>query len=339
MYIKYDQEIIKEIESKFDLLEYANKILNFNYVSGAYWAHCQRHVDKTASLRLYPESNSYYCFSCHSGGGPIRFMMDYEHLTYNEAVDKICRLTGNDIRNLKTCESLKFFKALKYKSESQVKKQCARNVLTDKDLSNLRPCTYGEPEEWIEEGITPEAIEKFDIRIDDMANRICYLQYDNNDNIIGIKGRTRYERYKEMGIPKYTSYKKIGTINFFQGMHENRQNILNKNEVIIFEGIKSVLKAYSWGYDNCVSAETSCLNKSQIDILIGLGIRNVVIGFDSDVAYRKVVANVEKLKKFVNVYIIYDSDNLLGGADKKASPPDAGKEIFDKLYRSRKRIT
>lgn len=333
-----DKDLLKELCSKIDLVDYISQTCDLKPAGKELVTLCPLHKEKTPSLKVYPDEQSWFCYGCHRGGNLISWMMLVEHLNYNEAIDKVCSLTGSDVRNLKTCESLKFFKLLKNKAESKNKIN-NRNVLTERDLSNLRPCIGGEPHEWIEEGIDPKVIEKFDIRIDDTANRICYLQYDDNDNLIGIKGRTRYDKYKEMGIPKYTSYKKIGTINFFQGMHENRKNILNKNEIIIFEGIKSVLKAYSWGYDNCVSAETSCLNKSQIEILIKLGIKNIVIGFDSDVPYRKVVDNVNKLKKFANVYIMYDFNKLLGGPDKKASPPDAGKEIFDRLYQTRKKVS
>lgn len=334
-----DKELLNDLCAKIDLVDYVSQTYDLKKAGTELVTLCPIHKEKTPSLKIYPNNQSWYCFGCHRGGNIISWMMLVEHLSYNEAIDKICRLTNSDIKSIKACESLRFFKSLKSNVESN--KDIAlinRPVLTDEDLRAFRPCLPNEPKEWLDEGIAPEIIKRFDIRIDDAANRICYLQYDNNDNIIGVKGRTRYLAYKEMGIRKYTSYKKIGAVDFLQGMHENKSNILASNEIIIFEGIKSVLKVASWGFNNAVSAETSALNKYQINILIGLGVRNVVVGFDSDVPYKKVVSELTKLKKFVNVYVMYDFNNLLGGAEAKASPPDAGREVFEKLYNSRIKI-
>lgn len=334
-----DKDLLKDLCSRIDLVDYVSQDYDLKQSGTELVMLCPIHREKTPSLKIYPNEQTWYCYGCHKGGNIITWMILVEHLTYNQAIDKICKLTGTDLNKLKTCESLRFFKMLKHNSESPVNKIAGiRPILTEDELKAFRPCNPNEPEEWLKEGIEPEIIKRFDIRIDDAANRICYFQYDKNDNIIGVKGRTRYEAYKEMGIRKYTSYKKIGTIDFLQGMHENRQNILDANEIIVFEGIKSVLKVASWGYNNAVSAETSSLNKAQINILIGLGVRNVVVGFDTDVSYKKVVAELSNLKKFVNVYVMYDFDHLLGGEQAKASPPDGGREIFEILYNNRVKI-
>lgn len=333
-----DKDLLRELCSKIDIVDYISQDYDLKKSGTEFVTLCPIHREKTPSLKVYPGEQTWYCYGCHRGGNIISWMMIVEHKTFNEAVDKICELTGSSVRNLKTCESLSFFRSLKRNSEQLENKHIVRKPLTSQDLKRFRPCNIDEPKEWLDEGISYDVIKRFDIRIDDAANRICYFQYDNDDNLIGVKGRTRYKDFKEMGLRKYTSYTKIGTVDFLQGMHENRQNILKSNEVIVFEGIKSVLKVASWGYNNAVSAETSTLNKGQIDTLIKLGVRNVVVGFDSDVPYKKVVESLKNLKRFVNVYIMYDFDNLLGGSDAKASPPDAGKEIFEKLYESRKRI-
>ena len=339
MCVNVDKDLLKELCERVDLVDYIAQSYDLKKSGAELVTLCPMHREKTPSLKVYPQEQTWYCYGCHRGGNIISWLMLVEHLTYSEAVDKICALTNTDIRNLKTCESLNFFKSLKNNFEQSIANRISdRKVLTEQDLCRFRPCNYNEPKEWLSEGITPEAIKKFDIRIDDAANRICYLQYDRNDRVIGVKGRTRYEAYKEMGLRKYTSYNKIGTVDFLQGMHENKKDILKANEIIIFEGIKSVLKVASWGYNNAVSAETSTLNKSQVDILIGLGIRNVVVGFDSDVPYKKITDNLKMLKRFVNVYVMYDFDNLLGGSTAKASPPDAGREVFERLYNGRRKI-
>lgn len=55
--------------------------------AGRYKMKCPIHNENTASFTIYP-NNSYFCFGCSSGGGVLKFMMDYEHLTYDEVIDR-----------------------------------------------------------------------------------------------------------------------------------------------------------------------------------------------------------------------------------------------------------
>ncbi len=47
---------------------------------------CPFHRDKSPSFRYYKDSNSFYCFSCHTGGQPVKFIEKYCKITEHEAV-------------------------------------------------------------------------------------------------------------------------------------------------------------------------------------------------------------------------------------------------------------
>ena len=47
---------------------------------------CPIHQEKTASLKVYPNTNSWYCFGCHKGGSTIDFVMYINNLEFNDAV-------------------------------------------------------------------------------------------------------------------------------------------------------------------------------------------------------------------------------------------------------------
>jgi len=47
---------------------------------------CVFHDEKTASLRIYPGNNSYYCYGCGAGGDSISFIMRYKDLPYKNAL-------------------------------------------------------------------------------------------------------------------------------------------------------------------------------------------------------------------------------------------------------------
>ncbi len=52
---------------------------------------CPFHSEKTGSFNVNPNSNLYYCFSCHRGGDGIHFVMEKENCSFMEAIGKIAR--------------------------------------------------------------------------------------------------------------------------------------------------------------------------------------------------------------------------------------------------------
>ena len=333
-----DREKLRELEDKIDLLDYAQKSFEFRRGGDdAYFCHCPLHIDKTPSLKISKERNVWHCFSCGKGGGLLSWLMNIEGMSFNDAVEKVCKLSGGDVKNLNVSSALKFFKEIKKSSESALitPNTIERKILP---LSEINRFSTDIPEEWVVEGITPEAMKKYQVRIDYDSNRIVYPVWDNEGRLIGFKGRTRYPDYKEMKIQKYMNYTKIGTVDYFGGMKENRENVIKKNEAIIFEGVKSGYKAFSWGVDNWLSSETAALNKQQVVVLLQTGIRNVVIAWDNDVSWEKILKETRVLRNFVNVYAIRDNHGLLGAKEEKLSPVDKGREVWEKLYSERKKV-
>ena len=95
------------------------------------------------------------------------------------------------------------------------------------------------------------------------------------------------------------------------------------------------MKIDGWGYHNVVSAETSTLNEYQIEMLIRMMIKDIVIAFDKDVELKKIRECTRLLKRFENVYAVYDKWNLL---QEKESPCDRGKDVWETLYSRRIRL-
>lgn len=50
------------------------------------FAVCPFHGEKTASLRIYDKTNSWYCFGCHSGGDVLTFARLYYKVSFPETV-------------------------------------------------------------------------------------------------------------------------------------------------------------------------------------------------------------------------------------------------------------
>lgn len=217
------------------------------------------------------------------------------------------------------------------------KEQVVHEVLSANELSKY---SHEDVTEWIDEGILQEVMDLFEVRINDRDNRIVYPVYDINGNLINIKGRTRYKNYKELRIPKYINYYPIGTMDYFQGLNITLPFIKDQNEMIIFESVKSVMKAYGWGYKNCASAEKHTITDEQLKLLVRLRV-NIVFAFDSDISYsdKDIKKTIDVLKRITNVYVIYDRKGLLGGKDAKNAPVDLSREIWEQLYFNKTKVT
>lgn len=335
---RYDTEALFELCSKIDLLEYASKEYDFKpRGNDSYSCSCPKHIDETPSLFITPSKNLYHCMSCGVGGNIFNWMMDFENLSFSEAVNKVSQLVGTDLKELKQCETVNFFKTVNRLYEPKKKELNEREILPISAMNQYRDEA---PNEWIEEGIDPQIMKKYNIRIDDKSNRIVYPVYDNKLSLIGFKGRTRFKNYKIMGIQKYQNYQKIGTTDFFIGMKENRDSIIRNNRVIIFEGIKSGMKVENWGYDYWLASETSWMNDEQIKILIQMQIKEVIIAYDNDVTLEKIRENLKKLSRFTNVYVVMDRNNKFNRLlpEEKMSPVDNGKEVWETLFEERVKI-
>ena len=317
-----------------DLLEYASHTVDFVKHSGAtHYAVCPFHCEKTASLAVQSDDNFFHCFGCGRSGNIYTWIQLTEHLTFDQAVQKVANITNSDINDYIESESMSFYKLLNRLNNK--KRIMVERTILDIDTDYNQKYKDEIPQEWIDEGISAETMKKYEIRIDPYSNRIVYPVRDANFQMIGVKGRTRFKDYKELGIMKYMNYNKLKILDYLTGMMQAADAVKKSGEIIIVEGLKSVMKLDQWGFHNVVSAETSTLNEYQIELLIKMQVKNVVIAFDKDVKLKKIQDCVKLLKKFTNVYVVYDKWHLLKDKD---SPPDEGESVWKILYNRRIRI-
>lgn len=336
--MEYDDEMLREINDHADLVAYAKNVFDLERKGNDYFTNCPFHVDKTPSLSFTPEKNSYYCFSCGRSGKMIGFLMEFEDLSFEDAVEKAASLAHVDLSNMCQSRTIQFLKRWRETLKGQKKPEPFVHPVLP--ASEYEKFTAQPVQEWLDEGIEQSVMDLFGVRVDEIGNRIVYPVYDLNRNLINIKGRTRYENYKKLKLPKYINYHKVGVLDYFQCLETTLPYVRQQGEIIIFESIKSVMKAYGWGYRNCASAEKHTLTPEQISLLIRLHIKNVIFAYDSDVDYREgeVRDNIDRLRRVTNVYVISDPDRLLGGAGAKNAPADCGREIWETLYQQKRKV-
>ena len=184
MNLKYDDETLREINENIDLLEYISRTVELEKRGEKYFAHCPLHVDITPSLCVNPNENYYHCFSCGKSGGAIGWMMDYEGLRFEEAVNKAAEIAKIDLSKRYKSQTLLFLKKIKSFRENLIKPKYSHRILPEWELSKYK---QESAEEWIEEGIEKETQELFGVCIDDWSNRIVYPVYDlDNNRVVSI---------------------------------------------------------------------------------------------------------------------------------------------------------
>lgn len=200
--------------------------------------------------------------------------------------------------------------------------------------------------EWLNEGITKEAMEKFNILYYDYANEIAIPHYDINNRLIGIRARALnenpYAKYMPIKVEN-TMYSHPLSLSLY-GINNNKENIQKIKTAIIFEGEKSVLKCEDiLSINYSVAACGDKINIFQVNLLIKeCGIREIILAFDKEYDklssdegkkyFNKLYTLGEKYSNYCDVSFIFDMDNLL---KKKDSPVDKGKEVFNKLLKKR----
>lgn len=321
----YDLAIIEQINNSISLLDYAGQYLNFSERNGEYWTHCPFHEgDINPSFSINKDKNVFYCFGCNRGGSIIQFVMYYHNLSFTQAVKYLIDYANLSIEPKEKSETLNYLRQYKYK-KMKTDEDFNREYLPDDYMNRFVKAPI---EEWLAEGIKQEVLDEYEVRYDRIGNRIVFPIRNSEGKIIAIKGRTRVEDFENLGVSKYIYYQPIGTNNFLFGLYKNLPYIQEKNEAIIVEAEKGVLKLESWGFKNVIALSTSNINQHQKTMLISLK-TNLTFAFDKDVSRKEIIKRIKDLALFTNVFYIFDAHNLLSG---KESPYDRGLEIWNKLY-------
>lgn len=86
---KFPPAWIDELVARTDIVQVVSSHTPLKQKGRKYWGLCPFHGEKTASFSVDPDSQLYYCFGCKAGGGPIRFLMDIDRLTFREAIEQL----------------------------------------------------------------------------------------------------------------------------------------------------------------------------------------------------------------------------------------------------------
>lgn len=323
---------LSDLIESIDIVEYISQYIELEQRGEEYWGLSCFKEENTPSFSVKPSTQSFYDFSSGIGGNVFTFVRYHDHCGVAEAVETLKKYAGFDGEMKGPSSKLDAtLVAKRFKPPARHEKESKTQILSP----NIMERYENAPDKlqiWADEGISYDVMERFGVRYDRFMNRIVYPVRDPAGNIVNIGGRTLDPDWKANGQRKYNYYYKWGKLATIYGLAENMDAIKSRREIILFEGCKSVLKAASWGIDNCGAILTSHLSPEAMRILIKLGC-TAVFALDKEVDIRKDY-NIGKLRNYLNVFTLSDTGNLL---EPKDAPVDKGEEVFRTLYEGRKR--
>lgn len=314
------QETVQKILDTARVEEVIGDFVTLRRRGADLWACCPFHGEKTPSFHVIPAKGQYYCFGCHKGGSAIGFIMDYEHLSYVEALRYLARKynieivekeeTAEDIANRQRNESLllvseyagKFFKEQLHTDEGRsvgleyfhsrgledatIEKYglgwapSSRHALTDAAKA------AGYKDEYLLETGLCAAYDSDNRLHDRFYDRVVFPIHSMSGRVIAFGARTL--KSKEEGKPyaKYVNSKESDIYvknKSLYGIWFAKNEMARKDKCYLVEGYLDVLSMHQLGITNVVASSGTALTEGQIG-LIKRFTQNVTIMYDGDSA-------------------------------------------------------
>lgn len=307
---------------------------------------CHNLESSEASMKLYfyKKNKMFVCYTECGSMSIFKFLRTYyeerqiEYDWYQDIYEVVCN-----------CSSFKqkegFIKPV-YKSLKERYSVARKEIQLPEYSPNVLDCFIKHyPPEWLNEGISRLAMDKFNISYSISQNKIIIPHYDIDGRLVGIRGRALNE-WEVENVGKYapirienTWYKHPLSMNLY-GLNVNRKNIRAHGLCFLFESEKAVMQMESFHLPNCsVAVCGSNFNKYQLNILMKTcAPHEIILCFDKeelpgeDKYFNKLWNICQKYKNYCNFSFVYDREGLL---DLKDSPTDKGEETFIKLIGKR----
>lgn len=138
--------ITETIIQQVDIIDFIGKYTNLHQ-SGRYWkGKCPLHEsdDTSETLVVFPDTNSFYCFSCECGGSVINFLSDKEKVSYRAATEilaKECNISLKDNKEyqLEASEEMRFTREadMYHKNVGAIGEYLAKRGLTNSTINDF----------------------------------------------------------------------------------------------------------------------------------------------------------------------------------------------------------
>ena len=315
------RDFILDLIARASILDVISKRVKMKKKGNNYFGCCPFHDEKTASFSLNEKKQIYYCFGCGASGSVVNFLMQYERLSFPEAIEELASMQGirvpytdnenNQIDQSKQIESRNIRRDL-YTLMAKI---------TNFYQQQLALSTSIDAHKYLEQrGLNTEIIARYKIgyapnssqlafqtivktkneaelydkagmsvnndrgnRFDRFRGRIMFPIRDRQGNVIAFGGRTIInDSAKYLNSPETPIFHKgFQLYGLYEALEANR----NPKQLIIVEGYMDVVSLAQYGIDYAVAALGTATSEEHIKLLFR-ATDSVIFCYDGDNAGR-----------------------------------------------------
>lgn len=299
------QDFIDDLIARADVVEVIGKRIQLKKAGREFKACCPFHDEKTPSFTVSPGKGFYHCFGCGAHGTAIGFLMEYEHMSFVEAIEGLANIMGVEVPRDESDRPARRYDEL-FSLMSSVEthwKNCLRDNATAVDYLKQRGIDgatakrFGigfAQDSWSDVldkfGKTPEAAERLlatglVIRKDNgkhydrFRDRIMFPIRDARGRTIAFGGRALGDSEpKYLNSPETVLFHKGREL---YGLYEARQALRHIECLVVVEGYMDVIALARHGIDFSVATLGTATTSDHLNRLFRLT-ENVTFSFDGD---------------------------------------------------------
>src|SRR4026207_345376 len=87
-------EKIAEIRNRASIVEVVSDYVTLKKAGRNHMGLCPFHAEKSTSFTVSEEKGIYLSSACHTGGSVFHFLMQYDHLSFPESVERVAKRYG-----------------------------------------------------------------------------------------------------------------------------------------------------------------------------------------------------------------------------------------------------
>jgi len=314
--VRLSQQTIDEIMNHIDIVDVIGDFIQMKRVGHNYRALSPFSDEKTPSFYVFPKNENFKDFSSDKQGDAISFIMEYDGLTYVDALLYLAKKYGIEVKEENQTEE-----EIQQQNEREslfIVLNFAKDFFSDKlwndkqgrsiGLSYLHERGFSDEiiktfelgyslDQWsalhdeaIKKGFSHELLEKAGLIIkkedryyDRFRGRVMFPIHNSTGKTIAFGARmlgTAKEQPKYINSPETDVYHKSDIL---YGIHQARQTIRREENCFLVEGYTDVISLHECGVKNVVASSGTSLTENQIK-LIKRHTENITVLFDGDSA-------------------------------------------------------
>ena len=294
------KQSIENLKSHLDVVDVVSQFLELKKSGANFKACCPFHGEDTPSFVVSPAKQIYHCFGCGVGGDAIKFVMEYEKLSYPEAIEKLASMYNVSLEydnSFKKQDTSIISKLNSYYEKLLTRNQTAMEYLKSRGISSSSiekfeigyASTSNDTINFLKSSFLNLADAKEFGLIDSGQNglyarfieRITFPIYTITGNIVGFGGRTiTGHNAKYVNSPQTKIFNKSRLL---YGYHIAKESIYKKKTMIVTEGYLDVVMLHQAGFTNTVATLGTALTNDHLPLL-KRGEPGIIVAYDGDKA-------------------------------------------------------